>query len=422
MSSPATLTAYAAVGTAAVGVYSAYQQGKEADRAYERQMAQFRDSFRAATTNAEWARVDAAAQFQIDKTYRQDMFDLGVEAAWDAFFTEEDKNTQLRDLEVSINNLTNTANLDKLVADAKTDITRINDQAKLDADYALAMAKYSNDYTAIKAATDAAAKAQLTQDAVMFLDQDINTIKEQLNMAKEALRAGKADAIGKELLATAASLGMGASTSRRLMSTSNKADYLMQQKILESDNAIDKAISQQKSLARKMGTEQQNIYNTATAQIFKNTQEANETSRRIINTANVATTAVTAKLAAAKDYANAVNDAANKSVKDAFDINNQAAKDTIANEIDKAQSSLDAENAKSQSTLDQVNYQSVRGQLVSFSEEFEGTDMSAERLGDYAKFVADNTDLIEQLRNDPTFNWIKNEDKMNEAVANLEEA
>ena len=421
MSTPAAMT-YATVASAAVGVYGAYKSGQEADRQYERQMAQFRDSFRAATTNAEWARVDAAAEFNINKTYTQDMFDIGVNAAWDAFFVEEQKNQQLTDLQVSLNNLTTGANLEKLIADAGADIKRVNEMAQLDADYAITMAKYSNDYTTIKAATDAAAKAQLTQDAVMFIDQDINTIKAQLNMAKEALRAGKSDAIGKELLATATTLGMGASTSRRLMSTSNKADFLMQQKIVESDNAIDKAIASQKSAARQMGIQQQNIFNTASAQIFKNTQEANATAKRIINTANITTKSIKEKLEAAKTQVTALNNANNDAINKQFDVTNTAAKDALINEIDKAQSSMDAEITKNQSTLDQVNYQSVRGQLVSFSEEFEGTDMSDERLGDYAKFVADNTDLIEQLRNDPTFNWIKNEDKMNEAVANLEEA
>jgi hypothetical protein len=419
MSTPGTIAAYAAVGSAVVGVYSAYEAGKEADRAYERQMAQFRDSFRAATTNAEWARADAAKEYTIKETYNQEMFDVGVDAAWEAFFVEDDKNKTLKDLEIGLNNITNSAYIDKMVADAAADLTRINDQAQLDAEYALAMAQYSNDYTAIKAATDAATKAATTQQAVMFLDQDINTIKEQLNMAKEALRAGKADAIGKEILATAASLGVGASTSRRIMSTNNKADFLMQQKIKESDNAIDRAIAMQKREAREMGISQTNIYNTAIAQINKTNAEAFETSEKIINTAKLSSSAILSKLDAAKEYANDINTATNSYLSDKFTTNSDAAKETITNEIDKAQKTLDAEKTKNKSALELSNMQSIRAELVSFSEEYEGTKMSDERLLQLNTFYQNNAAAIEELRNDPTFNWIQNEEKMQESVAKV---
>jgi hypothetical protein len=416
MSSIAT---YAAVTAAATGVYSAYEQGKQADRQYERQMAQFRDNFRAATTNAEWARADAAREYTIQETYNQEMFDIGVDAAWEAFFVEDDKNKTLKDLEIGLNNITNSANIDKMVADAAADLTRINDQAQLDAEYALAMAQYSNDYTAIKAATDAATKAATTQQAVMFLDQDINTIKEQLNMAKEALRAGKADAIGKEILATAASLGVGASTSRRIMSTNNKADFLIQQKIKESDNAIDRAIAMQKREAREMGISQTNIYNTAIAQINKTNAEAFETSEKIINTAKLSSTDILSKLNNAKEYADDINTATNSYLSDKFDTQSEAAKTTVANEIDKAQETLDAEKTKNKSALELSNEQSIRAEFVSFSEEYEGTKMSDERLLAFNDFYTSNATTLEKLRNDPTFNWIQNEEKMKESVAKV---
>ena len=415
--SMATVAAYAGVAGAVATVYSAYESNKQADKAYEAQLAQFRDGFRAATTNAEWARADADKTFSINQTYAQEMFDIGVETAWDSFFIEDAAAQKAAELEISLGNLATEAQLEKLVADAKVDITRINEQAQLDADYAVAMAKYSNDYTAIKTAMDMSAKASLTQQAVMFIDQDINTIKEQLNMAREALRAGKSDAIGKELLATATTLGMGASTTRRIMSTTNKADYLMQQKLVESDSAIDKAIASQKNAASQMGIEQMNMLNTAAAQIRRNNLETNEATRKIINSAAVSTQAIKDSLANAQTYATTMNEITAAGLRESYAINREKAQATITEQINTSTQTFAAETAKNTASLNATKEQSIRGELVSFSEEFSSTEVTQERAQAFYDFVTNNKDAVASVWADPTVAGAVNRDKLDSKLA-----
>lgn len=409
--------AAAAVTTAAVSVYSAYETSKQADKQYEAQLAQFRDSFRAATTNADWQRVDAERTFTINQTYAQDMYEIGVTTAWETFFIEDTATKATVDLEKQISDLATGAQLDKLVADAKTDIYRINEQAQLDADYAIAMAKYSNDYTTVKAATDAASKAALTQQAVMFIDQDINTIRSQLNMAREALRAGKSDAIGKELLATAQSLAMGSSTTRRINTTSGKADFMMQQKILESDSAIDKAIASQKAAATQMGIEMTNIAQTAAAQIRKTNQEANATATKIVNSAIIDNTVIKEKLAAASDYATAMNSITKQGLDEKYAINKTKSEAIIKEQMSTAKETLDAETIKNTDLLNENKYQTIRSELVSFSEEFSSTDPSAERAQALNSFLTNNKNMIAEVYNSPSFSYPIDREAMDKKLA-----
>ena len=263
-------TAAIAAGAAVVGVGSSIMQGQEAkeqaNKQYEAQQAAFSDDIQAAITNAQWSLKDNNVQYGIDNQQREELMSIAIDSLMDKGELEQFRADGKSTLDALKNIMSSEIDSDDLIKNMKVKAKEIAKEAQINMDYTIAMAEGRQGYNTDKAIIDSMEYAGLAQAAVTFLDQEINSIKEQMNFALETADINGMEAIGKVSSKLGSTLAGGTSASRVMMNTKIKADRIKKSEETKYESAIDKAIATQNKSITEADVKAKQTMNTAMSQ------------------------------------------------------------------------------------------------------------------------------------------------------------
>lgn len=382
-----TVMAAAAVVGAGASIMQGREASKQADKQYAAQQAAFTDDIQAAITNAQWSLKDNSMQFSIDNQQRDELLSIALDSLGDRGELEHYKAEGQASIEALKNILSSEVDATDLIKNMQTRAKSMLEEATINMEYTKAMANGRQDYNTSKAILDSIEYAGLAQAAVTFLDQEINTLREQMSFALETVDIEAVEAIGKSKVKLASSLVSGNSADRVLIQSKIKADRVRQGTKQKFESAIDKAYATQNKSISETDARVRAAINTAVAQ---NALITKETAASLARTVDLTDVNLEELYANTKNSIDSIQATLNNNLevvgKD-LGLNQDIIDMGLKSEIDKTidETALDKEISTQKYNL--ANMQTMRGLEQSYATAVKNSQDKDAKLKEYAEWT-----------------------------------